>query len=168
MTAAVIELAGGTLSICGETLTSEATTDDATTPGFDAVDDASSALEALCIRVEGDRRLALARDLTVLALNCVASGFGPECQGAGSSLAELFASCNAACASDSPGVASCIASIAAVSSQCEEGDLPALALLGNPATCSDPGPAGSSKACSAARKTRCTILSPGRGSCREP
>jgi hypothetical protein len=168
VTAAVIELAGGSLSICGQTLTSEATTDDPSTPALDAVDDASSALEALCIRVEGDRRLVLARELTILALNCVASGFGPECQGAGGSLAELFASCNAVCASDSAAVGSCLASLAAVSSRCEEGDLPALALLGNADSCSDPGPAGSSKACSAARKTRCTILAPGRGSCREP
>ncbi|HEY3170148.1 MAG TPA: hypothetical protein VGK08_04020, partial [Thermoanaerobaculia bacterium] len=48
---------------------------------------------------------------------------------------------------------------------CEQRDLPEFALTGNTTSCPDPGPAGSSDECKAARKTSCTILPPGQAAC---
>jgi hypothetical protein len=61
ITQAVID-AAGSLRVCGETIS---TTN---------VDDAASAIEAICVKVRGDSRRQLARQLTAAALNCVVTG----------------------------------------------------------------------------------------------
>jgi hypothetical protein len=181
ITAAVIRQGGGSIEICGETLTAEATTDDEATVLVESVDNASSALEALCVKIEGDGRLQLARQLTAMALNCIVSGLGADCGGS-ATLGDLFDFCNAACLADTASVASCIDRVDCFNSGgffdglrcidepngCEHRDLPELALTGNTSSCPDPGPAGSSDECKAARKTSCTILPPGQAACARP
>lgn len=54
--------AGGSLAVCGRTLTNL------------NVDSASSVLEALCVPVDADNRLHLMKELTAAALNAAASG----------------------------------------------------------------------------------------------
>jgi hypothetical protein len=113
-------------------------------------------------------------------LNCIVSGFGADCAGS-APLANLIASCNAACIDDTAIVASCIERIECLNggglsesaecrlfAGCEARALPAEVLIGNPSGCPDPGPAGSSGECTAARKTQCTILPPGEALCRTP
>jgi hypothetical protein len=51
--------AAGPLAVCGESISTT------------GIDDAASALEAMCVRVRGEQRLQLARQLTAAALNCV-------------------------------------------------------------------------------------------------
>ena len=180
ITAAVITLGGGAIQVCGETLTAAATTDDVGTDLIESVDNASSALEALCINVAGDQRLQLTRQLTTMSLNCIVSGLGGDCAGS-VPLADLFASCNAACVEGSAAVGSCIARIECANggrlsdgiecrspaNGCEAGALPP-AVVAASSQCPDLGPAGSSKMCSDARKTRCAILPPGEAACRTP
>jgi hypothetical protein len=178
ITAAVIRQGGGAIEICGETLTAEATTDDEATALVESVDNASSALEALCVKIEGEQRLQLARQLTAMALNCIVSGLGADCGGS-ATLGDLFDFCNSACLADSASVASCIDRVDCFNggglfdghrcidepNGCEQRDLPEFALTGNTTSCPDPGPAGSSDECKAARKTSCTILPPGQAAC---
>jgi hypothetical protein len=147
---------------------------------IESVDNASSALEALCVKV-GDRQLLqLAQQLTALSLNCIMSGLGADCAGS-AQLANVFASCNAACIDDTAIVASCIERIECLNdgslsggaecrlfAGCESRALPPEVLIGNPSGCHDPGPPGSSRECTAARKTQCTILPPGEALCRTP
>src|SRR5262249_41524577 len=86
ITQAVIEAAGGSLTICGQCLNN-------TTVG-----DASSAQEAMCVSPRGDQTLQLARQLTAAALNCVMRSPGPlplsgdPC--AGMALDSVFRDCN--------------------------------------------------------------------------
>jgi hypothetical protein len=161
-------------------LTAAATTDDVGTDLIESVDNASSALEALCINVAGDQRLQLARQLTTMSLNCIVSGLGGDCAGS-VPLADLFASCNAACVEGSAAVGSCIARIECANggglsdgiecrspaNGCEAGALPP-AVVAASSQCPDLGPAGSSKMCADARKTRCAIVPPGEAACRTP
>jgi hypothetical protein len=56
---------------------------------------ANSTLEAMCINEVGGTNWQLVRQLTAAALNCGVSG-GP-CDCAGSSIADIFAACDAAC-----------------------------------------------------------------------
>jgi hypothetical protein len=173
-------LGGGAIHICGETITAAATTDDESTSLIESVDNASSALEALCVKVGGQARLQLARQLTALSLNCTVSGLGADCAGS-AQLANVFALCNAACIDDPAIVASCIERIECLNdgglsggtecrlfAGCGDRALPAGVLIGNPSGCPDPGPAGSSGECTAARKTQCTVLPPGEALCRTP
>jgi hypothetical protein len=75
----------GSISICGEDICN-------TLP-----DDASSALEALCVRVQGQQTRQLARQLTAARLNCIVSGeTGGPCDGI--SINAIFDACNTACA----------------------------------------------------------------------
>jgi hypothetical protein len=147
---------------------------------IESVDNASSALEALCVKLGDGQRLQLARQLAALSLNCIVSGLGVDCAGS-AQLANVFASCDAACIDDTAIVASCIERIECLNSGgpskeaecrlfagCESRALPPEVLIGNPSRCPDPGPAGSGKECAAARKTRCTILPPGEALCRTP
>jgi hypothetical protein len=173
-------LGGGEIHVCGETITAAATTDDQSTGLIESVGNAASALEALCVKVGGQSRLQLARELTALSLNCIVSGLGADCAGS-AQLANVFAFCNAACIDDPALVASCIERIECLNdggrsggaecllfAGCEERALPAGVLIGNPSGCPDPGPAGSRDECIAARKTECTILPPGEALCRTP
>jgi hypothetical protein len=178
LVAAVLSLGGGAIDVCGETLTAAASTDDAATERIESIDNAFSALEALCVRNDGEQRLQLARQLTVLALNCIASGFGPDCSGS-VNLGSLFGSCSAACAANTSIVRACSELTECVNggglfvdgecrppaNACEERALPPEVLSGNPIGCSDPGPAASGNECAMARKTRCTILPPSRDAC---
>jgi hypothetical protein len=76
---------GGFLDVCGESICT-------TVP----VNDASSAVEAICVSPSGDIVLQNARQLTALALNCVVSGFGTDCSG-DAYLSGLLSDCNNAC-----------------------------------------------------------------------
>lgn len=64
-TQGAIDSAGGYLQVCGQTV-------DATVP----VGGLESALEALCVQVQGVQQRQLYRQLTAAALNCAASGAG--------------------------------------------------------------------------------------------
>ena len=77
---------GGPLSVCGTTIDN---TD---------VGNVFSAVEAMCVRIEGVLQRQLARQLTAMALNCIVSGGDAEC--AGTSVESLFADANVACEAD--------------------------------------------------------------------
>ena len=83
LTQMVIDAAGGELSVCGQVIDN---TD---------VGNVNSAVEAMCVRIEGEQQRQLARQLTAMALNCVVSGGDADC--AGTSVEDLFADANAAC-----------------------------------------------------------------------
>ena len=83
LTQQVIDAAGGELSVCGQTI-------DNTNVG-----NVNSAVEAMCVRIQGELQRQLARQLTAMALNCVVSGGGADCTG--TSVEDLFADANAAC-----------------------------------------------------------------------
>jgi len=86
ITQEVLDMApGGFIPICGEDICNT------------LVDDASSAVEAICMRVQGQITRQLARQLTAARLNCIVSGEGGgPCDGI--SINDLFDACNAACA----------------------------------------------------------------------
>ncbi len=84
ITQAVINAGGGSLQICGECI-------NATVP----INNAASAVEAICVSPSAAPILQNARELTALALNCIISGGGANCSG--SSVAGLFSDCNNAC-----------------------------------------------------------------------
>jgi hypothetical protein len=71
------------LNVCGEKITTT------------KLNDAASALEALCVAVKGDQTLQLARQLTAAALNCAISGYH-NCEGY-PQYEYLFSECNALC-----------------------------------------------------------------------
>lgn len=76
--------ATGCLDICGELLSNT------------SYDNADSVLEAMCVRTQGVPEIEVARQLTALSLNCVASGYGPECEG-WVDVQDLFHECNHTC-----------------------------------------------------------------------
>jgi hypothetical protein len=151
---------GRCLEICGEVIIST------------GVDDANSALEAICTNVQGVQERQLARQLTAAALNCVITGSGGDCGGAAS--ASLFAGCNQTCETGDPvngrDVEDCINEIDCLnnggeftdgacrietSGGCHSRDL----CNENLGLCfPDPGPATSSKACNDARKSKCEVI----------
>ncbi len=98
ITQAVINAGGGSLDICGECI-------NATVP----INNAASAVEAMCVRPTGNTVLQLARQLTAAALNCIISGGGSDCSC--SETEDLFADCNNACigAPSTHTVAQCVA-----------------------------------------------------------
>jgi hypothetical protein len=184
--------ASDSISVCGETIND---TD---------VNSAGSALEAICVSPQGDQRLQLARQLTAMALNCLASGWGAACQSAPTGIQTLWTTCNSACTSNSTLVAECVGrvdcfnnggtlnangqcitgacsgtspavpcgpEVPCASGECQETaschtrELPSSVLGGNASDCPDPGPAGSSTTCKAARKTPCQIVGPGEAAC---
>ena len=106
ITGKVIDAANGALGdnvgeivICGEHLVNT------------AVNDAASAVEALCVSVKGDSRLQLARQLTAAALNCAISGGASDCSTVPAYDA-VFEACNAACAANTTAAfGSCIAEL---------------------------------------------------------
>ncbi len=91
ITQAVLD-ARGSLAICGEVVKTT------------SLDDAASAVEALCTSASDGTKRQLARELTAAALNCIvsdlASGRDPKANPlcGGGSNAALFANCNALCA----------------------------------------------------------------------
>ncbi|MGM0657796.1 MAG: DUF7507 domain-containing protein, partial [Pseudomonadota bacterium] len=80
---AAIDAAGGELSICGQTIDN---TD---------VGNVNSAVEAMCVRVQGEQQRQLARQLTAMSLNCIVSGGTADCTG--TSVDSLFDDANDAC-----------------------------------------------------------------------
>ena len=145
ITQAVIDAGGGSLSICGQTI-------DNTLPG-----NPNSAVEAMCVKVQGDSRRQLARQLTAAALNCIVSGAGADCVGL-PAIADTFATCNANCLGGD--ISGCIEAIDAFNNGltipgCHDEPLEndVLNLDFNP-----PGPAGSSQACRAANNNDIIIL----------
>ncbi|MDZ4348830.1 MAG: hypothetical protein U1A22_04770 [Xanthomonadaceae bacterium] len=146
LTQLTIDAAGGSLSICGTTI-------DNTTVGS-----AFSALEAMCVSPKGDQRLQLARQLTAMALNCVVSGGGADCSG--TSGESLFQAANEACANGVANAGDYIAPVDAfnngVNSDCHERDLSESDVFDGVSPL--PGPAGSPKACNAARTNNVIVL----------
>ncbi len=169
ITQAVIDAAGGCLQICGEIITST------------GVQDAESALEAICVSPKGDSKQQLVRQLTAAALNCIISGGGSDCTGI--SIESLFQDCNTACEEgDGEMIGPCIELIDCFNN----GGHPVLD--GESVVCEDvpdelnchlrplvneelglnfepPGPAGSAKGCNKARKNKCTVSGPGEAEC---
>ncbi|HYV20552.1 MAG TPA: hypothetical protein VFC25_16135 [Verrucomicrobiae bacterium] len=185
ITEAVIDCADGNcadhtandyLLICGEKIDSP---DSNPADGTTDVNDAASSTEAMCVEVRGDSRLQLARQLTAAALNCVISGGGADCAGTGS-YTTVFSTCNSTCADANAGksdVTACISQLdclnnggtfenglctAGGSGNCHERILvnESLGLDFDP-----PGSAGSSDACQAANKSRCTVVGPHEADC---
>jgi hypothetical protein len=148
ITQAVIDAAGGSILVCGETLTN---TD---------LNDAMSALEALC--GQGGGITQLTSQLTAAALNCVITSGTADCSGVASIFA-TFTACNEACANGNTTAmvdgmtVNCIDAIDAFNSNpaCEAQPLcnPEIDVCFN-----DPGPAGSAMACNDAAKNECTIF----------
>ncbi len=179
VTQAVIAANGGTLQVCGETITTT------------ALDDANSAVEAMCVRIRGDQTLQLARQLTALALNCVVSELNAGLDPAGNALCTgvgvraLFDDCNAVCAGarGTRTVESCLDAIECVNNggkpvwgyclmdhdSCKDVDFPPCAVLPLPNCsngCSDRiGPSGSSGKCQSARDNDCAVVGTGEASC---
>ena len=190
ITQAVITAAGGSLSVCGETITNTGKSDD------------ESAVEAICVSPSGTIRLQLARQLTAAALNCVVSNGDGTC--AGTPLySTLFAACNAVCAnaaSSTSSVTTCISGIDCLNNggkllangycqtgTCADGVTPckrgaacvdasvcrgldgnchSLPLEGDSGLTFEPtGPAGSPTACNAANKSACTVIGSGQTKC---
>ena len=86
ITQAVMNLAaGGTLNICGEHIINT------------QLNDAASALEAMCVSPQGSQQLQLVRQLTATSLNCILSSGNANCDGV--SINEVFDACNLACPS---------------------------------------------------------------------
>ena len=102
ITQAVLD-AGGGLVICGETI------DDTD------VDSANSAVEAMCVAVQGQQERQLARQLTAAGLNCIVTNGSATCDGV--SINDVFDNCNLMCdaaAGNNPAgytVGGCIAQI---------------------------------------------------------
>ena len=174
ITQQVIDAAGGSISVCGKTLTNT------------ALNDAASAEEALCVKVQGVQVLQLASQLTAAALNCVISGTSTSC--AGTAIADQFNACNAACAAgrttatvggnsvDCIGAIDCannggtfdLASGTCGSSGFNCHNQP-LCNGNDPALCFEPpGPAGSTDNCNAARQNDCTIFNGACGGSNAP
>jgi len=85
ITQAVIDAAGGSIEICGVTICNT------------LVDDAGSAVEAMCMKVQGFETRQLIRQLTAARLNCIVSGeAGGACDGI--SINDVYDACNTACA----------------------------------------------------------------------
>lgn len=94
---------GGPLLICGELICNT------------LEDDASSAVEAMCVNVKGQEERQLARQLTAAGLNCIVTNGSALCDGV--SIDEAFDNCNLMCDGDAMNnpmgytVAGCIAEI---------------------------------------------------------
>jgi hypothetical protein len=173
---------GGSLSICGETLTNT------------SFDNGSSALEGLCD--SGGGKTQLARQLIAMSLNCISSGNpGPaDCIGI-TPFDETFNTCNALCVSGTnPQINACVDLVSCLNTGgtpsiggsgnffCATGkcsDNLANCSAGNLTLCVDPStatctpaastchdnptlfpdsPASSPNACEAARKDNCNIF----------
>jgi hypothetical protein len=168
ITGAVIELAGGSLSVCGECISNN-NLGETLAPG-----DAASALEALCVKVQGQQTRQLARQLLSAALNCVISDVGNTCDG--TSVID-WATCNAVCQGTSSAltVGQCITSLDAfnngIGTGCHDRELPFDTIFPNGTRCTTSGgapkqgPAGSADECQSARANTCTTIQPNENNC---
>lgn len=139
LTQAVIALGGGVLDICGQTLTNT------------FLDSPHSAEEALCVAVQGDQRLQLARQLTAAALNCILSGFPGRADCVGIlRYQEVFTRCNIFCfVYDSSEFGACIDALGCLN----EGGTPAQ--FGGEFFCADGFCSDNGAACTAGIKGNC-------------
>jgi hypothetical protein len=170
ITKAVIDEIGGCLEICGEMITAASLEESSyPDPYHDGVDHADSPLEALCVHPRGNLNLQLARQLTAMALNCIISGGGPECQNM--SCEDIFNECNNICGIDGYhgmySIGQCIAMVdswnnGGYGNGCHSRKLCSTA---NDLCFQPPGPAGSSKACKYATRSECTIIYPYEEEC---
>jgi len=168
ITGAVIAMAGGSISVCGECI-SNATTGETAAPN-----NAASAVEALCVRVQGQSERQLARQLTAAALNCIIStGSSETC--ANTSVID-WATCNAVCQGTSTAktVGQCIDEIDAfnngIGTGCHDRDLPLDTIFPSGTRCTRSGgafqgPAGSNDECNAANSSACTVIQPNESRC---
>lgn len=125
---AVLDDVGG-VTVCGVLITNV------------DVDDANSALEAMCVTPEGAQRLQLARQLTAAALNLAAGGAAYP----------GFAACNAVCVdagATTMQISDCIDSADAYNKSFDQALLPFTVGNAEPDACKD------------AEDTACTVLSP--------
>jgi hypothetical protein len=153
LTQTVITAAGGSLSVCGATINNT------------NVGNVTSAVEAICVSIQGEQQRQLARQLTAMALNCVVSGGGADCTG--TSVEDLFADADAACIANSGNLSGFIAEVDCFNNggQFDSGTGICTIDPEDPNNCHErelsesdvfegvsplPGPAGSSNACSAA------------------
>jgi hypothetical protein len=159
-TQTVIDAAGGCIEICGEIISNT------------CVDSADSAVEAMCVNVDGVPARQLARQLTAAALNCIVSGGGATCTGV--SIGAVFTDCQLVCESNGTSgtrtIQQCIDAIDAFNngliSNCHEQSLCNPDVPGLEDICNDqpPNPAGSSNACDAAKggSNDCTVIETNR------
>jgi hypothetical protein len=170
----VIRLGGGSLHICGECISTT------------AEDDPASAVEAICVSPSGTSKLQNVRQLTAMALNCIVSGLGADCQGLSRECgndyrAQLFSDCNNVCQGRAPTHdttrtnASCRTEIDRFNNgQTPKGEVledncheqPLVGTVGGRSFDFDPpGPAGSTGACNFAHKNDCLVVPPGEDHC---
>jgi hypothetical protein len=135
VTAAILT-AAGPLTVCGFTISN-----------ID-VDDARSALEAMCVSPQGDQRLQLVRQLTAASLSMAAGG---------ATFADL-AACNAVCADAGASVISLSACVDDTDDYNRSGD--------NVVAPFDPAGNADTAPCKKAGKTVCTVPDP--ASCAAP
>jgi hypothetical protein len=162
ITQAVIDSAGGCLEVCGEVVTN---TD---------VDDAESALEAICVSPRGDQSQQLVRQMTAMALNCVVSQVGATC-GGNAGLSELWDDCTAACLGNAStrSIGECVGDVDCfnnggtinASGECVFDGLDNCHERVLPDPFHPPGPAGSPHACRDSRQTDCQLQGPNETAC---
>ena len=146
--------AGGPLSVCGQTIDNT------------EVGNVHSAVEAMCVQVEGVQQRQLARQLTAMSLNCIVSGGQSDCTA--TSVDGLFASANAACEANADDLGEYIARVDCFNNggQFDEGTYECHIDDESQSNCQNrdldesteifdgvrplPGPAGSPRACNAA------------------
>ena len=158
LTEAAIISAGGSVNVCGQEI-------DTSLP----IGDLSSALEGLCVRVQGVRQRRLYRQLVAARLNCALSG-AENC----STLVPTYAACDSLCeVGSNPDITTrtCMRTLNCFNNggiwddntrQCvfEDGNCHERSFCDSPdpELCFDPlGPATSSKQCKRARRNDCTI-----------
>jgi hypothetical protein len=164
ITGAVLAMVGGSISVCGECI-SNGNTGESLSPN-----DAASAIEAMCVRVQGQSERQLARQLTAAALNCIiSSGSSATC--ANTSVID-WATCNAVCQGTSTAktVGECIDEIDAfnngVGTGCHDRELPLDTIFPGGTRCAgQQGPAGSDDECSRATDSACTVIQPNETRC---
>jgi hypothetical protein len=184
LTQIVINMGGGSLDICGECIST-------TVP----INDASSAVEALCVAPQGAQELQLARQLTAASLNCIASNGQADCTG--TIVESVFTNCNdnVCLSGDTNAITTCINQLDCYNNGFEPGDgtscgpatgchtadigfckvngkydnppvyCSAAVPCANPNATCAPGNAGSSDDCNAATQNACTVIGAGQASC---
>jgi hypothetical protein len=161
-------MAGGHVSVCGECISNNNVGE---TLG---PNNAASAFEALCVKVQGQSQRQLARQLLSAALNCIMStGSSATC--ANTQVID-WATCNAVCqgTSTAKSVGQCISEVDAFNNGqgtgCHDRALPFGDIFPGGTRCTRggqpvQGPAGSNDECSSAKGTDCTVIQPNENRC---
>ena len=153
LTQEVIDFNGGSLgTICGEEITNTSVNDYTGAGSYPGNGD-GSAVEGICVHPKGAQVRQLMRQLIAASLNCVVSGGGADCTGV--SIYDDFTDANAACAANAGDLSQWIGIIDdfnnGVGSTCHDRNLTESDVFDG-VSYKVPGPAGSSRACSAATK----------------